>query len=50
MNMSWFMQLHEYQANQERVSAYLEQVALFFEANGILEGKQMAVFLSVVWP
>ena len=46
--MSRFGQLHKYQANQEPVSAYLEQVALFFQANDILEGKQVALLLSIV--
>ena len=46
--MSRFGQLHEYQASQEPVSAYLERVALFFQANDIPEEKRVAVFLSVV--
>ena len=46
--MSRFGQLHEYQASQEPVSAYLERVTLFFQANEIAEEKQVAVFLSVV--
>ena len=48
MELSHFGQLHEYQASQEPISAYLEQVALFYQVNNIVEGKQMAAFLSVV--
>ena len=39
--MSRFGQLHEYQASQEPVSAYLERVSLFLQANEILEEKQV---------
>ena len=46
--MSLFGQLHEYQTRQEPVSAYLEWVSLFFQANEIAEEKQVAVFLSAV--
>ena len=41
-------QLHEYQASQEPILAYLEQVSLFFQVNKMAEGKQVAAFLSVV--
>ena len=34
--------------DNERISAYLEQVELFFIANGVAEGKQVATLLSVI--
>ena len=48
IQMLHFGQVHEYQASQEPVSAYLERISLFFQVNEIAEEKQVVVFLSVV--
>ena len=42
--------LKEYNSATEQISAYLERVELFFNANSISEDKQVATFLSVVGP
>ena len=39
-------QLPAFQADNERITDYLERVQLFYEANGIEEGKQVPVLLT----
>ena len=46
--MATFGQVREYQPECESISAYLECVQLFFQANDIGEAKQVAVLLSVI--
>ena len=45
--MTSFGCINEYQAEDEAIGAYLERVE-FFQANDIMEGKKVAVFLSVI--
>ena len=40
--------LLEFSPQKEKISAYLEHVELFFEANGIKEDKQVPVFLTAI--
>ena len=42
--------LTEFDASSDSVAAYVERTQLFFEANSIEEGKQVAVFLSAIGP
>ena len=42
--------LTEFDASSDSVAAYVERAQLFFEANSIEEGKQVAVFLSAIGP
>ena len=42
--------LMEFDASSDSVAAYVERAQLFFEANSIEEGKQVAVFLSAIGP
>ena len=46
--MATFGQVREYQLECESISAYLECVQLFFQANDIGEAKHIAVLLSVI--
>ena len=41
-------QLPAFQADNERITDYLEQVQLFYEANGIEEGKRVPVLLTAI--
>ena len=41
-------QLSQFEADQETMSAYLEQVEIFFQANNIAEEKQAGIFLSLI--
>ena len=45
-----FGQIGEFKPDEERVSAYLERMQLFFVPNSIAENKQVAMLLSVVSP
>ena len=38
----------EFNLENEKITAYLEQVQLYFEANGISEEKQVAVLLTMI--
>ena len=38
----------EFNSENEKITAYLERVLLFFEANGISEEKRVAVLLTVI--
>ena len=40
--------LAEFHAGKEKVSDYLERVSLYFEANSVAEGKQVAVLLTAI--
>ena len=40
--------IEAFNPDNERISAYLERVELFFIANGVAEGKQVATLLSVI--
>jgi len=40
--------LAEFQPQKEKVSEYLERVSLYFEANSVAEGKQVAVLLTAI--
>ena len=40
--------LAEFHAGKEKVSDYLERVSLYFEANSVAEGKQVAVLLKAI--
>ena len=42
--------LKKYNTSAEQISAYLEQVRLFFIANSVSEDKQVPTFLSIVGP
>ena len=42
--------LTEFDPNSDSITAYVERVKLFFHANEIAEGKQVAVFLSAMGP
>lgn len=42
--------LTEFDPNSDSITAYVERVKLFFQANEIAEGKQVAVFLSAMGP
>ena len=46
--MATIGQMGEFRPEEERISAYLERIQLFFVANSIADGKQVAVLLSVV--
>ena len=41
-------QLSQFEADQETMSAYLERVEIFFQANNIAEEKQASIFLSLI--
>ena len=41
-------QLPAFQADNEQITDYLEQVQLFYEANGIKEGKRVPVLLTAI--
>ena len=41
-------QMGEFKPDEEGISAYLERLQLFFVANSVEEGKQVAVLLSVI--
>ena len=40
--------IEAFNPDNELISAYLERVELFFIANGVAEGKQVATLLSVI--
>ena len=42
--------LTEFDPKSDSITAYVERVTLFFQANEIAEGKQVAVFLSAMGP
>ena len=46
--MTSFGKIDVFRPKSEEFSAYLEQVELYFEANGIKEEKQVPVFLSLL--
>ena len=46
--MATIGQLPEFQTDNERISDYLERVQLFFEANGVEEGKRVPVLLTAI--
>ena len=46
--MATFGLIQEFQPDNERISAYLERVQMFFQANDIAEEKQVPILLSVI--
>ena len=42
--------LTEFDPKSDSITAYVERVALYFQANEVAEGKQVAVFLSAIGP
>ena len=48
--MATIGQVGEFKPEEEKISAYLERIQLFFAANSIAEEKQVAILLSVVGP
>ena len=42
--------LTEFDPKSDSMSAYVERVTLYFQANEVAEGKQVAVFLSAIGP
>ena len=46
--MATIGQIGEFKPEKECIAAYLERLQLFFIANSIAEGKQVATLLSVV--
>jgi len=46
--MTSFGKINVFEPDSEVFSAYLERIELYFEANGIEEGKQVPVFLSLL--
>ena len=45
-----FGRLTEFDPKSDSITAYVDRVTLFFQANEIAEGKQVAVFLSAMGP
>ena len=43
-----FGRVQEYEPENELFSSYLEQVQLFFLANGVEDDKKVPIFLSIV--
>ena len=48
MATTYYGKIEEFQPENESISAYLERIELYFSANAVEEGKQVAVFLSVI--
>ena len=44
----FYGQLSQFDSEQETLSAYLERVDIFFQANNIAEEKQVGIFLSLI--
>ena len=44
----FYGQLSQFNSEQETLSAYLERVDIFFQANNIAEKKQVGIFLSLI--
>ena len=44
----FYGQLNQYEPDLETMSAYLERVEIFFQANSIAENKQVGIFLSLI--
>ena len=45
--MASYGRIEEFSADKENISNYLERVEIFFQANGIADGKKVPVFLSI---
>ena len=43
-----FGQIQEFSPEDETIGAYLERVELYFQANGVAEGRRVAAFLSII--
>ena len=43
-----FGQIQEFSPENETIGAYLECVELYFQANGVAEGRRVATFLSII--
>ena len=43
-----FRQIQEFSPENETIEAYLERVEFYFQANGMAEGRRVAVFLSII--
>ena len=43
-----FGQIQEFSPENETIGAYLERVELYFQANGVAEGRRVAAFLSII--
>ena len=48
MATTYYGKIEEFQLENESISGYLERIELYFSANAVEEGKQVAVFLSVI--
>jgi len=46
--MAQYGRLKEFDADSEPITAYLERVELFFEANGVADGKRVPILLIVL--
>ena len=44
----FYGELTQYEPDLETMSAYLERVEIFFQANSIVEDKQLGIFLSLI--
>ena len=43
-----FGQIQEFSPVNETIGAYSERMELYFQANGVAEGRQVAAFLSII--
>ena len=43
-----FGQIQEFSLENETIGAYLERMELYFQANGVAEGRRVAAFLSII--
>jgi len=41
-------QMQEFDSSSDQISTYLERIEIFFQANGIADGKKVAVLLSII--
>ena len=48
MATTYYGKIEEFQLENESISGYLERIELYFSANAVEEGKQVAVFLSMI--
>ena len=48
--MAQYGRLKEFDADSEPITAYLERVELFFEANDVGDGKRVPILLSNIGP
>ena len=48
VNPCFYGQFSQFDPDQETMSAYLERVQIFFQANNIADEKQVDIFLSLI--